>query len=281
MLDHWLDKDHLIDLPALFGHFGYEPVKREHTHILFKRNGRYRVVIHTEKGFLYYHVESPQNKLSASDLIIEVVSRREGKKNETLWDKVDQKYAQVLATKELVLDGSKDMDLERVPTDFNHFLSYSVPFRTKTEGPYSDVAGTDAFKDRIFETPSGEPLFPLYNLQNEISGYFMDSGEGVRSYGESDTKHSLWYSNIPKAMEWLVVFKDPGEAIAFHKKFQLDNAVYMALGEINYETTKILFEIRKLAKVKKIILSSSEAKKTKGICGTSVLFPSSMTPISC
>ena len=79
MLDRWLDKDHLIDLPALFGHFGYEPVKRETSHVLFKRNGRYSVVIHTEKGFLYYHVESPQNKLSASDLVLEEVSRTEGK----------------------------------------------------------------------------------------------------------------------------------------------------------------------------------------------------------
>ena len=198
MLDHWLDKDHLIDLPALFGHFGYGQVKGEPTHMLFQRNGRYRVVIHTEKGFLYYHVESPQNKLSASDLIIEEVSRREGEKNETLWDKVDQRYHQVTTAKELMLDTSKDVGLESVPTDFNHFHSYAVPFKARSESIYSDVAGTGVFKDRIFEASSGEPLFPLYNIQNETTGYFLDSDKGVRSFGESDAKSSLWYSNIPK-----------------------------------------------------------------------------------
>ena len=264
MLDRWLDKDHLINLPALFGHFGHEPVKREPTHVLFKRNGRYSVVIHTEKGFLYYHVESPQNKLSASDLVIEEVSRTEGKKSETLWDKVDQRYHQVTAAKELMLDTSKDLGLESVPSDFNHFHSYAVPSKGRSEGVYSDVTGTDAFKDRIFETPSREPLFPLYNIQNETSGYFLDGDKSVMPFGESDAKHSLWYSNIPKTIEWLVVFKDPREAIAFHRKFQLDNAVYMALGEINYETTKILFEIRKLTKVKKIILSFTGSKKIEG-----------------
>ena len=264
MLDHWLEKDHLIDLPALFGHFGYEHEKQGSAYILFKRNGHYRAVIYTEKGFLYYHVESPRNKLSASDLIIGEVSRIEGKRNETLWDKVDQKYHQVTSTKELMLDGPEEIGLERVPMDFNHFRSYPVPFKTRSEGLYSDVAGTDTFRDRIFETPSGEALFPLYNLQNETTGYFVDSGEGVRPYGESDAKSSLWYSNIPKTLEWMVVFKDPREAIAFHKKFNLDNAVYMALGEINYGTAKILYEIRRSAKVKKIVLSFTGNKKIEG-----------------
>jgi hypothetical protein len=209
-------------------------------------------------------VENPQNKLSASNLIIEEVSRIEGGKNETLWDRVDQKYGEVLGHTELVLEPSKYPDRAKVPMDFNHFLSHRVPFKTDPNGLYSNLTGTAPFKDRIFESASGEPLFPLFNLQNEICGYFMDGGEGVQKYGESDTKGSLWYSNVPETMEWLIVLKDPREAIAFHKKFGLGNAVYMALGEINHETTRILFQIQKSAKIKKIVLSFTGNKKIEG-----------------
>ena len=264
MLNTWLDKDHTIDLPNLFAHFGYERTIEEKNHIVFRRNNRYRIIFYTDNGFLYYHVESPQKKLSASSLIIEEVSRIEGKKNKSLWDKVNDYYNKVLNSKDLKLNDSEYNNLVKVPLDFNHFLSYKFPLKTHQSGLYSNITKSNCFQDRIFESVTGETLFPLLNIQNEISGYFIDGKGRVEKFEESDTKESLWYSNIPKVIKWLVIFNNPKEAIAFHEKFGLENAVYLALGEINYETTKILYQIHQLTKVKKIVLSFTGQKKIEG-----------------
>lgn len=264
MLNTWLNKDDTIDLPKLFVHFGYEKVSEEDTHILFKRKNSYRVTIHTDNGFLYYHIENPEKKHPASSLIIEEISKIEGKKNESLWDKVNDYYNKVIGSKDLTLGDSDYKNTVKVPLDFNHFLSYNIPLKTHQSGLYSNAPQSDSFQNRIFENANGEPIFPLFNLQNEVTGYFVDSENGVKKFKESDTKNSLWYSNIPNSIEWLILFNNPKEALAFHSKFHLENAVYIALGEINYETTDILFKIQKDAKVKKIVLSFSGDKKIEG-----------------
>lgn len=264
MLNNWLDKDNTINLLGLFEHFGYDRVVEEKTHTIFKKNNYYRVVFYSENGFLYYHTDNPQKKYAASNLIIEEVSRIEGNKKESLWDKADNYYTKVLQSKEFKLDGSNYKNMVKVPLNFNHFLSYTIPLKTLQSDLYLNSTETNNFQDRIFENKSGEPLFPLYNIQNEVSGYFVDSKDGIKKFKESDTKNSLWHSNIPKAIEWLVVFKDPKEALAFHKKFKLNNAVYIALGEINFETTKILFQIHQLTKIKKVVLSFTGSKKIEG-----------------
>mgnify|MGYP003655604236 CR=1 FL=1 len=264
MLNSWLDKDDTIDLSKLFLHFEYDKAHEELTHTIFNRNSRYRVVIYTDRGFLYYHVENPEKKYSASSLIIEEVSRIEGKKNESLWDKVNDYYSKVINSKDLVLNNSDYKNAVKVSLDFNHFLSYNIPLKTHRSDLYSNISQSNSFQNRIFESTTGEPIFPLFNIENEVTGYFADGKNGVDKFRESDTKNSLWYSNVPDVIEWIVLFNNPKEAVAFHNKFNLENAVYIALGEINYETTDILFKIQRDTKVKKIILSFTGYKKIEG-----------------
>ena len=172
----------------------------------------------------------PQEKLSASDLITEYVSKIEGGKKEMVWDKVDSVYREILETERLLIDGDAKDPMTIVAKDFNHFRSYGLSVRKENEKIYRDFEDLKAFSGRIFENNAGEMLFPLFNLQNEICGYFADTDKGLLPYKESAIEHSLWYSNIPKKIEGLFLFKDPKEALAFHKKFRLENVVY-GLGE--------------------------------------------------
>lgn len=263
MLKNWLTEDHRIDLPKLFKHLGYKSVLIEKTHHLFKHGGVHYVVIDTEEGFLYYKVQRPKEKLSASDLITEHVSKTEGILKEMLWDKVNTYYTKVLETEALMASNAKDT-LKKVPKDFNHFDTYAHSVQDQENNLYNDTASLPSFKGRIFQNEDGEILFPLFNMQNSVCGYFVDLDKGVTPYGESAVKHSLWYSNIPKKIEGLFLFKDPKEALAFHRKFDLKNVVYMALGEINSQTTDILFQIQQLTKVDKIMLSFTGDKKIEG-----------------
>lgn len=260
----WLSEDPHIHLPNLMEHLGYQLYQKENTHRIYKSASIYIVVIHTDNGFLYYKVQRPQEKLSASDLITEHVSKIEGENKELLWDKVDTYYKEVLATENLLISGKAQGALQTVPKDFNHFLSYRTPLTNVSEGLYTDLESSTPFSGRVFQDHKGKPLFPLFNNQNEVCGYFEDDGTKIMPYGESAINHSLWYSNIPKSIKGLFLFKDPNEALAFHKKFQLKNVVYLALGEINSQTTEILFQIQRLTKMDKLMLSFTGDKKIEG-----------------
>lgn len=264
MLRNWLTEDHRIHLPKLFEHLGYRSVLVEKTHRIFKSGGINYTVIYTEEGFLYYKVQRPKEKLSASDLLTEHVSKTEGIQKEMLWDKVDTYYTKVLEMEALILSDNIEDTFKQVSKDFNHFDSYGLSIQGHDNDLYNDMAALPAFTERIFQNEEGEILFPLFNMQNSVCGYFVDTDKGVVPYRESDVKHSLWHSNIPKKIDGLFLFKDPKEALAFHRKFELKNIVYMALGEINSQTTDILFQIQQLTKVDKIILSFTGDKKIEG-----------------
>ena len=263
-MKNWLLVDHHIHLPKLFEHLGFRLVSTEKTHSIFKKGGAHYVVIRNEKGFLYYKVQRPQEKLSASDLIIEHVSKSESMDKDMIWDKVDSFYKVVLETETLLTNNDSKNTLDTVPKDFNHFLSYTYSLNDTLEGLYADLDDSVPFSGRVFQNEKGKTLFPLFNMQNEVCGHFIDEGKGTVPYGASAIKHSLWYSNIPKSIEGLFLFKDPKEALAFHRKFQLKNVVYMALGEINSQTTDILFQIQRLTKVNKLFLSFTGDKKIEG-----------------
>lgn len=263
MINTWLTEDGRIHLPRLFEHLGYTGTIAQRTHHIYERKGKTYVIVLTETGFVFYNVQHPEKKLSASHLIIEHVSKIEGTNKESVWDKVDVFYQKVLGNDSLMI-GLEDLNMETVSKDFNHFQSYSLPLSEDGHDFYDDTSDFEPFRNRIFENGNGDKLFPLYNLQNENCGFFVDDTDGISSYRESSLKNSLWYSNIPNTIDWLVVFKDPKEALAFHKKFRLKNVVYLALGAINYETTKILFQIQQSTKVKKIILTFTGRKKIAG-----------------
>jgi len=263
MSNTWLTDDHRIDLPALFRYMGYDLVKETEKYELFLKRKKYYVVVYTEKGYRYYHVGRPQLKLGASHLVREHLSKVEGVDNESIWGKVNGYYLEVLENKELILGENESVSLENVAMTYNHFDDYkNVSFKSSSAF-YKDACTSEKFKGAIHFSEKGNPLFPLRNFQNEVCGFFVDDN-GVGPLGESAIGNSLWYSNIPDSIDWLLIFKDPLEALAFDKKFQLENVVYLALSEINYQTTKILFEIKRLTKVKKLVMTFSGTKKIEG-----------------
>ncbi|PKA97781.1 hypothetical protein B0O79_1450 [Flavobacteriaceae bacterium MAR_2009_75] len=264
MINTWLTEDYRIHLPKLFEQLGYICSASEKTHCIYTRKKERCVVVQTDEGYRFYKVQQPEIKLSASHLIIEHVSKIEGSNKETVWDKVDAYYQKVLETKKLLI-GTENSKMEIVDENFNHFHNYSFPLSIHQEGLYANMEKMIPFQDRIFEDEDGKVLFPLYNLQNENCGFFVDNTPETTAYKESSAKNAIWYSKIPDSIDWLVVFKDPKEALAFHKKFRLENVVYLALSAINYETTKILYQIQQSVKVKKIILTFTGRKKNRGL----------------
>ena len=264
MNSNWLNKDDIIHLPRLFVHFGYEAEVEGKDHILFKRNSQCRVVIFTENGFKYYKVENPEKKYSSSSLILEEVAKVEGISKETIWDKVTEYYQKVLDTDNLLVNDTGDINLVKVTLDFNHFLSYKIPFNTQQGGLYSTENVIGCFENRIFQTKSGEPIFPLFNNDNQITGYLIDEGDMIRPYKESYTDQSIWFSNVPTTIEWFILFNNPKEALSFHTKFSLTNAVYCVPGKINYDTTAMLLNIQREMKVKKLVLTFTGRSKIEG-----------------
>ena len=138
MIRNWLTEDHRIDLPKLFGHLGYRSVSKESDHCIFEKNGVHYVAIRTENGFLYYKVQRPQEKLSASDLITGVRFKNRGGKKEMVWDKVDSVYREILETERLLIDGDAKDPMTIVAKDFNHFRSYGLSVRKENEKIYRD-----------------------------------------------------------------------------------------------------------------------------------------------
>jgi hypothetical protein len=264
MIKNWPTEDYRIHLPTLFEHLGYRLASEEKTHQVYKGLGTTYIVIQTKKGFSYYTVQRPQEKLSASELIIQHVAKTEGQDKELLWDKVHNYYEEILATESLLIAPQSKVYLATVPSDFNHFDDYASALAENRTDLYADIEEFAPFSGRILQNKTGEVLFPLFNIQNEVCGYFSDTDNGVLPSKNSAIKHSLWYSNIPKSIDGLFLFKDPKEALAFHHTFQLKNIVYLALGDINGQTTKILFQIQRLTKVDKIYLSFTGDKKIEG-----------------
>ncbi|SHJ64978.1 hypothetical protein SAMN04487911_1298 [Arenibacter nanhaiticus] len=263
-MDNWLTKDHLIHLPNLFEYLGFQLLRSEDTYLLFEKGGKHCITIHTEKGYFYYTVQRPQEKLAASDLITDHVSKMEGAKEELIWDKVAKYYDQVLEKKSLLIANNPNLGFKKVGMDFNHFHSYRKPMEEPLNEELNKIENDGPFSERIYLSEEGDPLFPLFNLQNEICGYFRDLGKEVVPYRESAIGHSLWYSNIPKKIEGLFLFSNPKEALAFHKKFRLENVVYLALGTLNHTTTNILFQIQRITKVDKLYLSFTGQGKIDG-----------------
>ncbi|MBC7000347.1 hypothetical protein [Cytophaga sp. FL35] len=264
MIEKWLTEDHRIDLPKLFTHLGFKLFQKEATHYIFKGGGSYYVVLYSDKAYLYYTIERPEEKLSASDLITAYVSKTEGENKEMLWDKVDAFYNEVIRTEDLLISDTTKNTMETVGKDFNHFIDYGLPLNQNADWPYASSEDLGPFEGRIVQDKEGKVLFPLFNIQNEVCGYFADTDKGVLPFRESAITHSLWYSNIPKKIDGLFLFKDPKEALAFHRKFSLNNVVYLALGAINTQTTRILFQIQRLTKVDKLFLSFTGNKKLEG-----------------
>lgn len=262
MNNKWRKWDDLLDLNALFGHFGFEPFRRESAFHSYKMGKDHAMVIQTEKGQRYYKARSPERKLKAFDLVLEQLSKTEGSTKHGLWSKIDAFYEKLKRNGLFHLEGNEKDALEINGREYNHFDGMIASQSLSPHEVAHDNEGQ--FAGKVFTDPKGRLVFPFHNLANALTGYVVEDGNGYSLLGESDISAAVWFSNVPKSIEHLVVLRSPAEALAFHGRFQLRNVVYLAFLDINYDTSKILARIHKTTKLNKMALSLTGRSKVEG-----------------
>lgn len=262
MNNKWRDLDQRLDLNGLLVHFGHSPVRQEKSHYSYKMGKEHVVVIKTSMGHRYYLARRPERKLAAFDLILDQLSKLEGSAKMGLWSKIDDFYQHIESNGLFKLEAGEASEMEIRQKEFNHFEDMAHGFSLKKDSMESDLHGI--FEGRVYLDPKGRKLFPFRNLANTLTGYAVEDGEDYSLLAESDVSASVWFSKIPSSIEHLIVFKSPMEAVAFHRRFQLTNAVYLSFLDINYDTAKILTQIHKTTKLNKFAISLTGKSKVEG-----------------
>lgn len=258
----WRVWDDKLDINAVMGHFGYPMTKNEVNHKIYRMGKDHAVVYNTEEKQHFYMCSRPEKKLRVFDLILTGCSKTEKDSSKGLWNKVDECYSYFNSKKEFQLTHSTVNNEEIVSDTFNHFDEFT---KTLQSSPLLDDQTLKAcFEDRLFQDEEGILYFPFYNLSNNLTGHVQQRDSKTIPIAESDTSMSIWFSQVPKKIEHLIVFNNPLEAVSFQQKFKLTNAVYLAIKNINYETSKILVQIYKQTKVGKMMLSFTGDSKIKG-----------------
>ena len=254
----WRKWDNDLDINKLMEHFDYPCIKDGTRFRIYKMNKNIAIVFFTENGYRYYLCSKPERKLTAFDLVLSHISTVDTSKTLGLWSKIDEFYAMITIDKKYHLDPNVTNSLVALPETFNHFDGYAEEFTLKPK------LVAPCFENKVFEDNHGSYYFPFYNLSNKLTGYGKQQEQAIINLEESDTSASIWYSEIPNKIKHLVIFNNPLEALAFQEKFNLEETVYLALSEINYETTKILIQIYKKTKVGKMALSFTGLSKIQG-----------------
>ncbi|MFD2586106.1 hypothetical protein ACFSQJ_04145 [Croceitalea marina] len=262
MNNKWRKWDDRLDLNALFRYFGFEPFRRESGFHSYKMGKDHTLVIQTEKGQRFYKARSPERKLKVFDLVLEQLSKTEGTTKQGLWSKIDAFYGKLEREGLFRLEGSQNGAFEIKGKDYNHFEGMIAAHSLRSHEVSNDHEGQ--FAGKVFTDTKGRLVFPFHNLANALTGYVIADGNGHSLLGESDLSASVWFSNVPKSIEHLVVLRSPMEALAFHGRFQLRNVVYLAFLDINYDTAKILARIHKTTKLNKMALSLTGRSKVEG-----------------
>ena len=258
----WKNWDDKLDINVLMGHFGYPLTKDVGTHKIYRLGKDVAVVFHSEKGQCFYLCGRPEKKLRVFDLIVATMSKTEHSGLSGLWTKVDECYSYLKDKPEFLLQDKAIRKAEILADSFNHFESFT---KTLQSPSLLEPEGLKhCFEDRILEDKNGLLYFPFYNLSNNLTGYERQDGFKTLPVAESDTSTSIWFSQVPKKIEHLIVLNNPLEAIAFQEKFNLKNTVYLAIKNINYETAKILVQIYKQIKVARMLLSFTGNNKIEG-----------------
>tara|TARA_R110000744_G_scaffold135782_2_gene245388 strand:+ start:5995 stop:7203 length:1209 start_codon:yes stop_codon:yes gene_type:complete len=258
----WRAWDDKLDINAVMDYFGYPMTKNAASHKIYNMGKDHAVVFNTGRGQFYYLCSSPEKKLRVFDLILTGCSKTEKDSSKGLWHKVDECYSYLNSKKEFQLANLTLSKAEIVNESFNHFEEFA-----KTLQPSSLLDDQNlqlCFQDRLFEDKEGLLYFPFYNLSNNLTGHVQQKDLKTFPIEESDTSMSVWFSQVPKKIEHLIVFNNPLEAIYFQQKFKLTNAVYLAIKNINYETSKIMVQIYKQTKVRKMMLSFTGNSKIEG-----------------
>lgn len=258
----WRTWDDKLDINAVMDYFGYPMTKNEVNHKIYQMGKDYAVVFHTGSGQLYYMCSRPEKKLRVFDLVLTGCSKTEKDSSKGLWNKVDECYSYLNSKNEFQLANLTLSKGEIVNDSFNHFEEFAKTLQSSSL--LEDENLKVCFEDRLFEDKEGLLYFPFYNLSNNLTGYVQQKDSKTFPVAESDTSMSIWFSQVPKKIQQLIVFNNPLEAISFQQKFKLSNAVYLAIKNINYETSKILVQIYKQTKVTKMMLSFTGNSKIEG-----------------
>lgn len=264
-INFWRQENQKVYLPGLMEDLGYILLENNAKYLVYKKQRYFYIVILTSDGYCFYKSHRPGEKLYALDIIEEFVSAKEGEKNENIWAKINGAYKELSSNNSFYSENVMDkVALSIVDKSFNHFLEKIKPLTSHNENIYNDLSDHSIFKNRIFQNLEDKTIFPLFNIDNEIAGLLEDRNGVMIPREFTNIDFGIWYSNVPKKINSILVFSTAKEAIAFHKKFQLENVVYFSLGTINYNTTHLLFEIKKIAKVSKLIVSFTGNKKIEG-----------------
>ena len=262
MNNTWRKFDATLDLPVLLDYFGFVLQRKTNTFIGYNMGKEHYIVIKTDLGYRYYRPSEPQTKGTSFDFILERLSRTDAEARTGLWTKIEDFYVQLEKKPEFLLNNASKKSLELVDIGFNHFELFAEELTLR---PKSIAGiGSDIFQDRIYENPEGRLYFPYRNLANTVTGYAMDKDGKLSLIAESDISKSVWFSKVPDTIKHLVVLRNPMEAMAFHRRFQLEDVVYLTLSDINYETSKLLVQILKRTKLKKMVLSFTGSSKIEG-----------------
>lgn len=258
----WRAWDDKLNINAVMEYFGYPMTKNGVNHKVYHMGKDHAVVFHTADSQFYYMCSKPEKKLRVFDLILAGSSKTEKDSSKGLWNKVDECYSYLNSKTEFQLANLTLSKAELVNDSFNHFQEFA-----NTLQPSSLLKDENLqlyFQDRLFQDNEGLLYFPFYNLSNSLTGFVQQKDFKTFPIEESDTSMSIWFSQVPKKIEHLIIFNNPLEAISFHQKFKLTNAVYLAIKNINYETSKILVQIYKQTKVGKMMLSFTGNSKIEG-----------------
>ncbi|QLG46594.1 hypothetical protein [Costertonia aggregata] len=262
MKNKWRKFDETVNLVFLMEYFGISEKRKTHKYISYGTHGTSYILISTDLGYRYYRPGAPERKCTPFDFILERISRNEANTKLGLWSRLDAFYNSIVKKPDFFLNGTWKNTLETVALDYNHFNDFDSEF-SLTEHPVRS-ADLQIFENRVFENPKGQIYFPYRNLANNLTGYVTELEGKLSLLAESDISESVWFSEVPKTIKNLVVLKNPMEALAFQKRFQLEDVIFLALSDINYSSSKILLQILKRTKLKKMVLSFTGSSKIEG-----------------
>ncbi len=262
MKNKWRKFDETLDLVFLMEHFGITEKRKTRKYISYSTHSSSYILIRTDAGYRYYRASRPEKKCTPFDFILERISRNEKNSALGLWSRIDDFYASLENEPTFFLNYTSKNTLETVALDYNHFDDFNIEFSLVEQD--SKSVDLQIFENRVFENSKGQLYFPYRNLANNLTGYVTVQEGKLSLLAESDISESVWFSDVPRTIKNLVVLKNPMEALAFQKRFQLKDVVFLALSDINYSSTKILLQILKRTKLKQMVLSFTGSSKIEG-----------------
>ncbi len=262
MKNKWRKLDETLDLVSLMEHFGMVQHRKTGKYMSYGTHSNRYILISTDVGYRYYSPNAPEKKGTAFDFILECISRSGTNTKLGLWSRIDDFYTSLEKNPKFLGNDTSENPLETVALDYNHFDDFGSEFSLTVHSAPS--ASLQVFEGRIFENAKGQLYFPYRNLANTLTGYVTEKEGKLSLLAESAISESVWFSQVPQTIKNLVVLRNPMEALAFQRRFELENVIFLALSDINYGNSKILLQILKRTKLKRMVLSFTGSSKIEG-----------------